>query len=530
MAYDTFTAALNSAVFPFVTDFFPRTVIMPGLDQPQRVPRPALGDVEESVNPEVAKHFYCQNIMPTAEGLASVGYTSLISALGGSTDFDQAITLRDMDENNFLFSPARGRNYIYTANSGVWVAKNPFTGWTGDLVTRSYVNGRTFICYEAQNVYEYNTAAGTFLPVVLTGISGNQIDGISSSNNYNIAWSGITISWSSLIDPLDFTPSILTGAASAIPQDVKGPIRAIFPISGGFVIYTNKNAVSALYTGNARTPFIFREISNAGGVIGPEQITGDANLGYHYAWTSAGLQKVTVNGAEIVNSAATDFIAGRIIENFDLNTLLLTISRLTSDLKVKVTYISSRYLVVSYGQQTLPQIYTHAIVLDTSLKRWGKLRIDHVDCFQYPYPNIIGATPPPQTPPKRGIAFLLNTGLVQLLVMDYRDRVNQGVLFLGRFQLVRQKAMTYQSLELESLSATTPPSVYLLNSLDGKTLQSPSQLQLLKDSGTLKKYGAPLYSGSGAAPSRTGVNFSALLVGTFELNTATLTTTRHGNR
>lgn len=526
MSFESFTAVLNATDFPFVSDFFQRAIIVPGIDQPPRVPRPLLGDVS-NINAELGQHFYAQNLMPTAEGLMSVGYSQLVPGIPGNTDFDQVITLRDANENNFLFVPASGKNYIFTANSGAWNATSSFVPVAGSsLVTRAYVNGRTFICYQRDSIREFNVGTGLFNPVAFTfppGLGIGNIDVIGASNNYLLWASNITVGWSSLIDPTDLNPSILTGAGLAIPQDVKGPVRAIVATAGGFILYTTKNAVAALFTNNARAPFVFREVSGAGGLQTSEQVSLEASLKEQYAWTTAGLQKISINTTEVMSAAATDFIAGRILETFDLSTLFLTVERLTADMKVKIAFVAGRYLVISYGKSISPQLYTHALVFDTALKRWGKLRVDHVDAFEYPYPNLIGFVT--TTPPKQSLAFLQNDGTVQLLLMDYRTRQDQGVLLLGRYQLVRQKYATFQTVELESVQQTYPPNAYLLVSPDGKNNNAPAPLTLLSDGGTIKRYGAP---SNGAA--RTGKNLSLLLTGRMELTTALFTLTRHGNR
>jgi hypothetical protein len=117
-----------------------------------------------------------------------------------------------------------------------------------------------------------------------------------------------------------------------------------------------------------------------------------------------------------------------------------------------------------------------------------------------------------------------------LLVMDYRVKEDSGVLLLGQYQLVRQKVATFQSVEVDVTVQDYPPEVFLLISADGKNLLSAQALALLRDSGNAKKYGAPIWNGTGAAPQRTGINFSALILGTFQLSTAMFVLTRHGNR
>jgi hypothetical protein len=518
MSFESFTATLNASEFPFVTDFFERTVLIPGIDNPPRNPKAVYGQ-QENANYEIAQHFYCQNIMPSSEGILSAGYQQLVPALLGSVDFDQAFTLRDSAENNFIFVPGNGKNYIYTANSGAWKSTNPVLGIVaGTLVSRSYVNGRTFICYQRNAIYEYNNGAATFLPIAFTGVDVTTIDVIGNSNNYLLWASNITVGWSSLINPTDLTANINTGAGSAIPQDVKGPIRCIAPITGGFILYTTKNAVAAFYTNNARAPFVFREVPNAGGVQNPTQVTVDGTLGFHFAWTTNGLQKITMNSADPVSNAATDFLAGRIIESFDLTALTLSVQRLNSDLLVKVAFVAGRYLVVSYGVTT----FTHAIVYDLTLKRWGKLRVDHVCCISYPYPNLIGSVS--NQPPKQTLAFLQRDGTIQLVVMDYRFGADQGVLVLGKYQLVRQQVLRFQTIELENVQVPYPPDVYVINSLDGRNLQTPAKLTLMLDGGGYKKYGAPVTG----AP--VGKNLSFLFVGTFEFSTALITITKGGSR
>lgn len=529
MSFNTFTAALNIAEFPFVSNFLQRPILIPGLDIPPRVPRSDTGTFE-SKNPELPMHFFVQNVLPSVEGLMSIGYQQIVAAIPGTTDFDQVIVLRDFDENNFLYVPAAGKNYIFRADVGNWVATNSFSA-AGGRVTRAFVNGRTFVCFEKQGIFEYDSAANTFLPVTTTGLAAADIEGISASSNYLLAWvNSIEIHWSSLVDPLDFVESIFTGAGFQIPQDVRGPIINIVPISGGFIAYTTKNAVAALFTNNTRAPWVFKEISNTGGIIDPEQVSLEATLGFHYAWTSAGLQKITANLAEAVGGGISDFLAGRILETFDSTANTLTVERLTSEqFHVKISYVSGRYLVISYGKHTsIPQTYSLALVFDTVLKRWGKLAVEHVDCFTYPYPNIIGQVT--ESPPKQSLAFLQKDGTVLLAVMDYRTKEDAGVLFLGRFQLARQRTITFQAVEFENLIQDYPPNVYLYLSDDGRNLGTPQQLQVLSDSGNYKKYGAPSYSGSGAAPRRTAKSFAVLIKGTFELSASMFTVTIHGTR
>lgn len=548
MAKQRFSGALNAATFPLVSTLQGRTVLQPQADMVNVRVDTAFFGSSESAAYYIPRLLYCENVMPTAEGIQSVGYEQAIAGLPGVSDFDQIITIRDEDENNFLFCPANGTNYVYTANAGVWEPKTPLVGAQGKAVTRAYVNGVTYICYDGLGIYVYNTTTGVFDKQTLIGITDADVRGISSSNNYLIAYGELTVYWSSLVDPLDFVPSLTTGAGFAIPQDLKAKITAVISTSGGYNIYTAKNAVAASYTQNARAPFAFKEIANAGGILSYEQVTSDQNSGPQYAWTTGGLQKITAQGAESVSAEISDFLAGRMWESFDPTTKLLT-QHLTgaSEFQVKVTYISSRYLVLSYSVDN-SGLYQYALVLDTALKRWGKLKIDHVDCMYYPYPNVfgdltyadlsntsyseigdtlyselsVGLTSDP--PSKKAVGFLKADGEIVLLEMDYNKIAHDGVAIFGKFQLVRARMMTMQTLDLEGTYVTdlgTPDlTVTAMASLDGQLLDTIQPMELLVNNVSNQRY----------AKRVTGINMSIAVEGTFALSAYVLEVTAEGDR
>lgn len=551
MAKYRFRTAINAATFPLNAVLQARTVLQPQLDTTVRNAVTYYGTAE-SKEIEVPQMYYCENIMPTAEGLQSVNYEKIIQGLSGAMDFDQGITLRDADENNFLFVPARGKNYVYNARTGQWVPSSSITGWEGSLITRAYVNGRTFICYEGLGVYEYNSTLGTFTHLALAlppGITEAMIRGIGSSSNYLISFTDITVYWSSLVDPLDFIPSLITGAGFSIPQDVKGQITAVLGISGGYVVYTAKNAVAAVYTNNSRAPFIFKEISNAGGVLSYEQVTSEQTSGQHYAWTTGGFQKISIQGAETISAAVNDFIAGRMYETYNRLTKQVDVHyTATPEFNVKLAYIGSRYVILSYS--TSGDGFNYALVLDTVLKRWGKIKIDHVDCFNYPYPNIIGAIAYqdlPSTPysalsatsykdtatgsisdppSKLTIGFLQQDGTVKLLRMDYeKDAQDDAVAIFGKFQLVRANLMTLQQFTLEGVyqdTFTKNPffKVYAAAAIDGFKPAAVHEMKLLRVSDKLAVY----------AKRTTGLNVTLICEGTFALSSALLEVTNEGDR
>lgn len=549
MAKQRFRGALNAATFPLLSTLQGRTVVQPQLDNNVKTNQAFYG-TQESADYSIPQLLYCEDVVPTAEGLQSVGYSTVLEGVAGFEGFDQAITVRDENENNFIFAPCGGLNYFYRANDGIWAQKNPISGAAGKDVTRAYVNGRTFICYEGLGVYEYDSVADTFNKLTLIGLTDAEVRGVASSNNYLVAYTDLVVYWSSLINPIDFVPSLDTGAGFSIPQDVKARITAVLGTAGGFIIYTAKNAVAAVYTQNIRAPFTFKEIANAGGILSYEQVTSEQNAGPQYAWTTGGLQKITTQGSEIVSGEINDFLAGRVWEEWDpVNKRLIQNLASANEFGVKVTYVASRYLIISYSVDN-SGLYQYAIILDTALKRWGKIKHDHVDCFAYPYPNVfgdlkyndltntsyteLGATSYAglangilsDPPSKRAVGLLGVDGTVDLLLMDYNKQVNQqGVAIFGKFQLIRARMMTLQQLVLEgtyqeTLSGDQRCEVTAISARDGYTLAVTQPMQLLAADTGIQRWAKRI----------TGINISVAVEGTFALSTYLLEVTAEGDR
>lgn len=549
MAKQRFKGALNSASLPMVSVLQTRTVVQPQLDINVRTPRNP-NSPEGYTDYSIPQVLYCENAVPTGEGFQSVGYGTVIPEIPGSTLFDQAITLRDANENNFLLSPAGGINYIYRADVGTWVASTAVAAVPGSLITRAYVNGRTFVCYEGLGVYEYDSLAGTYNKQTLIGLTDAETRGIGSSSNYLLAFTVLEVHWSSLVDPLDFTPSLSTGAGFAIPQDVKARITAVLGTAGGFIVYTAKNAVAAVYTNNSRAPFSFKEVSNAGGISSYEQVTSEQSSGPQYAWTTGGLQKISIQGAESISAEVNDFIAGQLWEYYDKPThALVQQYAANSEFAVKLAFISSRWLIISYRTTDSGNSYNYALVYDIILKRWGKLKLAHVDCFYYPYPvssnplsytqlapkgydDLVGGyddlvskvTSDPLS--KLSIGFLTESGEVKIAKMSYsKDDPHDAVVVFGKFQMVRASMITMQQMDIESVwpgtvLGTPEYAAYVIPSLDGYGLQPAQAMVKISTAPGRTRY----------AKRVTGLNLNVAVEGTFALTAYLLEVTLDGDR
>lgn len=566
MAIQRFKVSLNAARFPLVSTKGQRAAFIPGLDTAPRTPRTFMGSTE-SVDYNLSQIIYGENIMPVSEGLKSVGYSQLIAPTV-NTDFDQIFALRDDAENTVLYSPAAGKNYIYDDALSAWTTTtffdihgvvidpaSPNTEATAQ-VTYAYVDGKTFVCYSRllatggtdASILFWNPTTKALEPagalIANSPFAVGTIDGISSSNGYLIMYSDISVAWAAFngaaFDYIIYANGEFTGSGSQIPEDVQGKIKACISLPGGFVMFTAKNAIAATYHAqNIAAPWVFREIAGAGGIESYEQATVEGSLGALIAYTTTGLQKVSLNSSEEAYPDVSDFIADRYIERYNFATQLLTQAATTLDMFIKITNIANRYLVVSYG--TFPKVFSFALVYDMTLQRWGKLRIVHRDCFYYNYGAItadltysmLGDIPydDPElgtygstaeqsnaiVAAQHGLAFLKADGSVTLADWSslIRDTEDEAVAIIGRIQLTRASHAQFNRAEIEGLSSGR---VFIQPSYNGKTLESAIQLTDIETDVNYRIVGDMIDC----------KNFNLLVEGTFDLSTMILEATTSG--
>jgi hypothetical protein len=182
---------------------------------------------------------------------------------------------------------------------------------------------------------------------------------------------------------------------------------------------------------------------------------------------------------------------------------------------VKLAHIAGRYLVLSYGVD--PLIYTHALIWDSLLRRWGKVRITHVDCFQ-------GA----QYPVRESICFLTSNGAVYQALLDYTSTggagpvIDQGVVVLGRYQLSRGHNICSQEAEIECTDGISNMTVNVIASNDGSTLNTSFPMVAV----------TPVSGAGGAGSYRKfqkqleGKNLVYVIKGTFDISSVLLTVTK----
>jgi hypothetical protein len=536
MAVQRFKLAINAARFPLVSTKGSRAVITPGLDAAPRTPRQYVGN-DYSVDYNTAQVLYMENVIPVSEGLRSVGYRQRVPASPYS-GFNAALSLRDTAENVQLFSPAGGQNYVCDPLVGTWTASPVETVWGmtvsptspnqpyNSQVTTAYVNGITVICYSLlvsttnvdMSLMFWDDTLKIIRPANV-GISNipfapGGIAGISSSNGFLLMWSALSVAWAPWNgSQFNFSPyenGEYTGSGVQIPEDAGGLITALIPVSGGFIIFTARNAVAAIYNpNNLVSPWAFKEIGGAGGIANYEQATIEGSLAGVYAFTTAGLQRITLNSAENVFPAVADFISGRVIERFNSGTKALTQTNLADDLFTKVTNIGNRYIVVSYG--VVQGSYEYALVYDLTLERWGKLKFTHVDCFNYGYLPVLVQPGSPLISAQHSIAFLQANGSVHLA--EWTDNVgagrDSGVVIVGRVSLSRSRGTQLNRVEVER---TESANLSIIPSYDGATNEAPIPFVQVSNAPNLTVYGELVDC----------KNFNILLEGAFNLSTIIL--------
>jgi hypothetical protein len=402
--------------------------------------------------------------MPTDNGYKSVGYKQITTAVGAT--FVDIVQIYD--------DTGLQANLAITAEGLLWVMQTGSTAWTsmmapprpaaiaGKRMTVGTVGGVSYIYFSNIGCYTYDFATNTLTATPLVpgaaGFTEADVLGVTNNRSYLLAYTKDSVFWSSLLDATDFNPSLTTGAGGGALEGARGIIMTLEAVYGGFIAFTNKNAVSAIASDNTRFPFNFLEIPSAGGLPDASFVSYDSNSSTLYAYTTAGLQQLGLKGSNTIHPEATDFISGNLFESYNESTNTLTRDTAAGAVvKKRIVVVASRYLIISYGIVAL----TDAIVYDTIYKQWGKLKIDHVDCFEWVRSDTESA--------KNSIAFCTSTGALYTLDMDIQSSVSNGVMLLGKYQYHRSRLITLEKVEVENVIQDGSQFTLLdLPTIDGK--------------------------------------------------------------
>ena len=480
----TFRLNVVAANIPFISTQYGRSVLMKDGADTHYISTNTYGGQSSDLDFGIPQVLYFHNVFPTSRGLTSLGFDAL--TLPTPTPAREAHHIRTCFDERFIYLPNSLGNYIWKdskwLNIGGWASSAP--------VTVTHLHKATYICHEYEGVQKLNESNYQLVPVQLKGITMGEIKGITHANNYLIAYTKDTIHWSSPIEIENLEPGMETTAGSIIPLHVRGSIVICLPTPKGFIIYTTVNAVRATYTGDIRYPFTFMEIVNSGGVDSNEKITHENNHDTHYLLSNKGIQAIGKMEGEATQlfPEANEFLTGHYFEDYIGATGKIDHSNLSEvwssesqtwaevesgynqlkqiyhkeELVKKIAVISNRWLVISYGLTSL----THAIVFDIALKRWGKIRISHVDCFEVDHASPTSYL----QEANHSIGFLLSDGRIKTVNLEQQKEANDSVVIFGRIQYKRGNVITLHSVELENVFPKEA-TLEILSSLDGKTWQ-----------------------------------------------------------
>lgn len=528
MAEVTYRANLSSAGFPLVSEFHGQTVIVPGPDQAYTQSTSSRDAVDRAVN--VPQLYYGHNFLPVSNGFHTVDYVQKVAALSGTPDINQIYAVYNSDGKRGYVAWGRtsATTRSFNTDTNTWVTITDGIGIPSGsteydrVFTSGVINGLSyFFCYAktspASNsrAFTINLSTGALASVTLTGLSIGDVRGLASVAGYLIAWTDTAIAWSSVTTPTDFVPSDTTGAGGGNVQEARGKILAVLSSGFGAILYTEVNAIAITYTGNQRYPFSFKEIKGSAGAVTQQLIAFDANSQSQIAYTTSGLQSLSATKSDSILPELTDFLRSNYFEDFDESTDTFTRDA-TGTFLIKLVLIADRYIVVSYGKSpSAPayNAYTHALVYDLLLDRYGKLKIPHMDCFEYQEYD-------PNAPELalNSIGFISSEGLVKIARVYYGAQGSGGVLILGKYQYVRARFMQLDEVHIENVNASQTITVKDMYSVDGKNTYATVTGYLDTSTGTQRNY---LFES-------VGMNHSILIKGSVNLTSFLLRFHIHG--
>lgn len=520
MAQIPYRANLQSMTFPMLSELSGRTIINPQADNTYA--RFVSSDGQAPVDTGVPQIFYCHNVMPATYGWQSIRYNKVFNppVPSDGLDFENVRLVYGAQ----VISSGGGtqvistgyKTYIGIAKTGpnsIYYLDVPTSTWfpiantpplpANCVLTVATINGASYIYISNIACYIFNNNTFAFEQRTLVGLDQLATLGIVAANGYLNAWNKTGVAWSSTVDVEDFVPSDVSGAGGGQVQEAKGELVTAVATSLGYILYTKENAVSVIYSGNAEFPWNFKAIPASGGVASADVVSLEQAAGLQQVYSTNGMQQITHSRCNTVAPAITDFIAGNVFEDFDTTTNTFTVTKFTWSMRKKLAVVSDRYVVLSYGLSPTDDM-THAIIIDLTQTRMGKVKITHTSCFE-----IRSLNSSITDIPRDSIAFLQRDGTVQVVDFSLLETASDSVLILGKYQYVRQKMIELNQLEIENVETGDDFQALALPSLNGKDFGAAAPGYLMEMSNNYRKY-----TWDGAI----GTNVSWLFKGTFNIN------------
>lgn len=394
--------------------------------------------LDKEIEPPLA--YWLENTMPVKNGLASARYEEVIPASAmpalepnfERTNVHLAYNLQG--EVTYLLECVN-KLYLYRQRDGIWQEIESVSDATLEFSV-FFLKGTTYYFHRDIGVKRFGASFNVIETVNIAALldfdpgAGGNVRSMTSVLSYIVGITEGEVYWSDPIDETQFDPTPPTSlAGSSKVLALKGKAKLILPITDGFIIYTNSNAVAATYTRNPNNPFAFTEVPNSSGVFNQFHVTYKNSIPVHYVWGDTGLLQLTSQSAIPVFPEVTDFLASDTMERYNPVTDEIDVT-FGTPLKSKITYINSRFLAISYGEES--GIYEVILIFDSTLQRWGKLNVRHKAIFNFVPPDLSG-----------GVIFLdlLTTPFTDLTAVRFTDmvpRLSEASYTAGSFAILAE--------------------------------------------------------------------------------------------
>lgn len=535
MSRQTFRLNLLASEFPLVSDNYGRSIVLPQQDMHYVRPNAFTGS-EADRNIGIPQLIFCENVMPASWGLQSIGYTLAVNSAGVG-DFDDAIYLRDATDNRTLFSPGvtgvNAKRYTYNATTQVW-STSPIVVPSGAKCTVANIKTRTIVKFAFDtSFYEWT---GVWAAFVIPALVPANILGVVAANAYLICYDRNTIYWSATNDITDFVPSLVTGAGSQRALSIKGDIRLCLPIDDGFIIYTTLNVVVAKYSGNTRFPWVYKEVKNSAGLLENGHACAAGENNNYYQYSTNGLMLNSLTKSEQKFTPVNEFLGQRYFETWNPATRSMASVALDRVPNVRIQFVANRWLVISYGNAVN---MSFALIWDSALQRWGKLKISHVDCFEYfgdtgstgttqtvtwaqlvgtwaqqigpwsDYGSLTVGGASSLTVPYKSLAFLQADGAVRVVNFDRANINDDSVAIIGKIQFQRNNLFEMHEVLVEGMGNELQSKLLVQSCIDGYNVSSSIYPSKTSSAGKFQKWNMKLCA----------INHNLVFTGNFDFKT-----------
>ena len=177
-----FRVNVTAANFPLLSSLHGRSLLAREAQDSNYVVVNQYGGASADRDVGIPTFIYVHNVMPTINGVASVGYKVVSNAADNTARYAQV--LRTCKETRYIYLPTVNNNYILL--NGTWQSIGGFS--SNKNVTYGHIHKATYICHEYSHVQKLNEATMQLDLVELKGLDVSKILGVTHANNYLISY------------------------------------------------------------------------------------------------------------------------------------------------------------------------------------------------------------------------------------------------------------------------------------------------------------------------------------------------------